>query len=214
MKSRKTFSFAIIFVLGILFLQFFSGCDNFFKGSTDFSSEEVFTLKGSLNMTGGVPFVLSNNAGASRTTVPSIPLDLTYSVNAKNGTKNVQAVVTGRSFSIRLTSGTWTLTAKGISNGKKVLEGSSEVTLSPGVFSEPGISIVIKPKSTSGGKGTVALPVSVQEYETSSNMGSLAVGSVKVAWEIDGTQYVEKIDFQNKTSATVASGAVKTKISL
>lgn len=181
MKSRKTFSFAIIFVLGILFLQFFSGCDNFFKGSTDFSLEEVFTLKGSLNMTGGVPFVLSNNAGTSRTTVPSIPMDLTYSVNAKNGTKNVQAVVTGRSFSIRLTSGTWTLTAKGISNGKEVLEGSSEVTLSPGVFSEPGISIVIKPKSTSGGKGTVALPVSVQEYETSSNMGSLAVGSVKVA---------------------------------
>ena len=93
----------------------------FFKGSTDFSSEEVFTLKGSLNMTGGVPFVLSNNAGTSRTTVPSIPMDLTYSVNAKNGTKNVQAVVTGRSFSIRLTSGTWTLTAKGISNGKKFL---------------------------------------------------------------------------------------------
>ena len=76
-------------------------------------------------MTGGVPFVLSNNAGTSRTTVPSIPMDLSYSVNAKNGTKNVQAVVTGRSFSIRLTSGTWTLTAKGISNGKKILEGSS-----------------------------------------------------------------------------------------
>lgn len=156
-----------VFATGSLII----GCNN-----VDENESSFITIKGTM--------VFS----AKRTAIPTEPLNLFYKVKAQKGTAILNASVTGNNFLIKLTTGTWQLTAEGFSDSgftQKVFEGTKNVTLNSGTLFVSNISISVNYIKSADGKGKVMLPV---EVENGTN-----ITTIKAEWEEDGVQRTETI---------------------
>ena len=127
-KKRTQKILHIFLLIPLLFIIF--SCAN----SSNDEWDGTFLLKGVLSSEGEVSFPQEYELEA-RTAVPVVPT-LYYTVEAvkSNSTENYSAVVNNseRTFEIKLTSGTWTLTAKGYcdeAKTKQSFEGTTTVTL-------------------------------------------------------------------------------------
>ena len=115
----------------------------------------------------------------ARTALPSIPASITYKVSATFGSSTVQGEVNGNSFTIKLSSGTWTVTAEGFSDSSmaantKILEGSTLINLSANPVKND-ISITLEPLSS--GSGTIDLTVN---FESTTGINSVEMILIKV----------------------------------
>ena len=180
----------ILLLMPLLFVSF--SCAN----STNDEWDGTFLLKGVLSSEGEVNFAQDYELEA-RTAVPVVPT-LYYTVEAvkTNSTEKYSAVVNNseRTFEIKLTSGTWTLTAKGYcdeAKTKQSFEGTTTVTLEKLQPVVDDITITIKPLKKA--KGSVNLTVNIEE-----NCG---IETADVEWQIDATLQKQTLDFSSNTSA-------------
>lgn len=180
--EKKYFSL-FLFVFSALLVSFaFLSCDGLAQkidgcGYSFLDNEKEFIITGTLSVNGAVPSKVarsisgdfesdadSSGSGLSaRTAIPSIQTPSSYTVSATStsGGKTVQGEVNGNSFTIKLSSGTWTVKAEGYSDSSmaantKILEGSATVTLSANSV-DNNISITLSPVSS--GSGSVNLTV-------------------------------------------------------
>lgn len=102
----------------------------------------------------------------ARTALPAIPQSITYKVSATSGSSTVQGEVnqSSKTFTIKLSSGTWTIKAEGFSapsmeQNTKILEGNTSIDLSANPVKND-ISITLSPVSS--GNGTIDLTVNFE----------------------------------------------------
>ncbi|WP_147634514.1 hypothetical protein [Treponema pectinovorum] len=208
---NKTFYRLLCLFLTVL--ACFSGC---FSGLDDSSlnvdSKNFITVSGSLRSSGAVPsrFVLSP-FDSFRTAFPSEQSSIFYEVKAVKKTDSneiYEATITGLNFSIKLTKGTWILTAKGYSDSaktKEIFSGSTELTLGVNETIKTGISINLTAKNLGEGKGTVRL---VLEKDSSATASKIA--KVLASWN-DGSQKSQYLlfDSYNQASFNMGGGEIK-----
>ena len=187
-RTQKILYIPLLIIL--LFVSF--SCAN----SSNDEWDGTFLLKGVLSADGEVNFTQDYELEA-RTAVPVVPT-LYYTVEAvkSNSTEKYSAVVNNseRTFEIKLTSGTWTLTAKGYCDEgktKQSFEGTTTVTLEKLQPVVDDITITIKPLKKA--KGSVNLTVNIEE-----NCG---IETADVEWQIDETLQKQTLDFSSNTSA-------------
>ena len=192
MNFGKKWTQKILYIPLLIILLFVSfSCVN----SSNDEWDGTFLLKGVLSADGEVNFTQDYELEA-RTAVPVVPT-LYYTVEAvkTNSTEKYSAVVNNseRTFEIKLTSGTWTLTAKGYCDEgktKQSFEGTTTVTLEKLHPVVDDITITIKPLKKA--KGSVNLTVNIEE-----NCG---IETADVEWQIDETLQKQTLDFSSNTS--------------
>lgn len=115
-----------------------------------------------------------NQIKNARTALPEIPASITYKVSATSGGTTVQGEVnqSSKTFTIKLSSGTWTVIAEGFSDSSmaantKILEGSTQISLTENSVKND-ISITLSPVSS--GNGKIELTVN---FESTTNINSV-----------------------------------------
>ncbi|MGI5069558.1 hypothetical protein HRO26_00150 [Treponema pectinovorum] len=208
---NKTFYRLLCLFLTVL--TCFSGC---FSGLDDSSlnvdSKNFITVSGSLRSSGAVPsrFVLSS-FDSFRTAFPSEQSSIFYEVKAVKKTDSneiYEATITGLNFSIKLTKGTWILTAKGYSDSaktKEIFSGSTELTLGVNETIKTGISINLTANNSGEKKGTVRLTLEKDSSATASK-----IAKVLASWN-DGSQKSQYLlfDSYNQASFNMGGGEIK-----
>ena len=129
-------------------------------------SEKVYEIKGNLFVEGSSPKIIEKT-GQFRGVSAKVPDTIFYSVSAKNAEnpeKTYTAQVSGSAFSIKLSKGTWNITAEGFSDAEKtlsVLKGSTFVSVDDENSVKSGISVKMLPQTS--GKGNISLFVEIED---------------------------------------------------
>ena len=167
--------FVFLSLMCIFCSIFFFACENF-TSSDNYepkNDEKLYELKGAFFVNGSSPKIFENTNHA-RSVSAEIPGAIFYAViakNAGNSEKSYTAEVDGSAFSIKLSKGTWNITAEGFSDSEKtvsVLKGSASVSVEDENSVKSGISIKMLPQS--GGKGNISLSI---EAESGSGIKSV-----------------------------------------
>ena len=164
--------------------------------SLDYDSDDngnLYEIKGNLLVDGSSPKIMEKT-GQDRSASAKVPDGIFYSVsakNAENSEKTYTAEVDGSTFLIKLSKGTWNITAEGFSDAEKtisVLKGSAEVSVDDENSVKSGISVKMLPQT--GGKGNISLSV---EIESGSGIKSVSA-ELKKNGE-SGSVYSENLNF-------------------
>lgn len=147
------------------------------SGSSDQNknSGQMYELKGNLFVKGSAPKILEKQ-GSARSASTKLPGTIYYSVsteNAENSEKKYTAEVSGSAFSVKLSKGTWNITAEGFSDEEKtvsVVRGAATVLIENENAVKNAISVQMLPQT--GGKGKISLSVGV---DSSSGIKSVLV---------------------------------------
>ena len=127
------------------------------------NSEEIYEIKGNLFVDGSSPKIMEK-IWQDRSVSAKVSEGIFYSVSAKNSEKFYTAEVDGSTFSIKLSKGTWNITAEGFSDAEKtlpVLKGSATVSVEDENSVKSGISVKMSPQT--GGKGNISLSLEVED---------------------------------------------------
>lgn len=130
------------------------------------NSEKMYEINGNLFVDGSYSKIFENTNQA-RSVSAKVPDTIFYAViakNAENSEKSYTAEVSGSTFSIKLTKGTWNIEAEGFSDLEKtvsVLKGSVSVSVENENSVKSGISIKMLPQT--GGKGNISLFVEIED---------------------------------------------------
>lgn len=168
-----------------IFMAFMAGI--FVSCPSSFDKEENNTtadeVKNKFLITGTLVQPGVRTANSSRTAMPDFNAEsgLEYSIEAKKiGTKEISAgeqtiYDITKQFSIKLSAGTWTITATGTKNNIKVLKGTSdEITLDESSPVQTDINIQLYPcLEEKNGTGSVSLAV---------NFSDTRIKSAKTEW--------------------------------
>lgn len=192
----------IFLLIPLLFILF--SCVN----STNEGCDETILLKGILSAEDDIKFT-QNEKNGSRTAFPEIPT-LYYTVEAvKTGSSERYFGVVNnseRTFEIKLTTGEWTLTAKGYCDeekNKQSFEGMTKVNLEKLQPVVDDITITVKPQKK--GNGSVNLTLNIDE-----NCG---ITTCEAEWKNGVTTQTQTLDFSSNTSATFTMNGNGTDIS-
>ena len=192
----------IFLLIPLLFILF--SCVN----STNERCDETILLKGILSAEDDIKFT-QNEKNGSRTAFPEIPT-LYYTVEAvKTGSSERYFGVVNnseRTFEIKLTTGEWTLTAKGYCDeekNKQSFEGMTKVNLEKLQPVVDDITITVKPQKK--GNGSVNLTLNIDE-----NCG---ITTCEAEWKNGVTTQTQTLDFSSNTSATFTMNGNGTDIS-
>ncbi len=182
---------------------FFFACSNLFSPENSLSdgeknSEKFYEINGNLFVDGSSPKIFENTNQA-RSVSAKVPSAIFYAVTAKNAgnsEKLYTAEVSGSTFSIKLTKGTWNITAEGFSDAEKtvsVLKGSVSVSVENENSVKSGISIKMLPQKD--GKGNISLSL---EAESGSGIKSV---SAELAKNDEGSSvYSENLNFSSNAA--------------
>lgn len=124
--------------------------------------EKIYEIKGNLFVEGSAPKILEKT-GQERSVSAKFPDEIFYSVSAKNAEKMYTAEVSDSTFSIKLSKGTWNITAEGFSDAEKtlsVLKGSTVVSVADENSVKSGISVKMLPQTD--GEGNISLSIEVE----------------------------------------------------
>lgn len=188
-----------------IFMAFMAGI--FVSCPSSFDKEENNTtadeVKNKFLITGTLVQPGVRTANSSRTAMPDFNAEsgLEYSIEAKKiGTKEISAgeqtiYDITKQFSIKLSAGTWTITATGTKNNIKVLKGTSdEITLDESSPVKTGIEIQLYPcLEEKNGKGSVSLEV---------NFSDTRIKSAKTEWNSSSVT-ARTFDLTDKTSFSI-----------
>lgn len=213
-------------------------------GQADSETEKEFVISGTLSLGGSIPSEIASGfysktfytktqaeSEKARTAIPSIPNTIHYKVSAEatiNGKKETREGVfynnndTNKTFTIKLSSGTWTIKAEGYSDSdktEKILEGtSSSVTLDNAIPVKNNISIELAPIKS--GNGNIYLNIqldrNVKNKVKSIKMELSKDGSDSVLYTF-GNKDTMNLEGQNLTTDTtypdgIPAGSYRTKI--
>lgn len=162
------------------------------------NSEEIYEIKGNLFVDGSSPKIMEKS-GQDRSVSAQLPDEIFYSVsakNAENSEKTYTAEVSGSAFSIKLSKGTWNITAEGFSDAGKtlpVLKGSAKVSVEDENSVKSGISVKMSPQT--GGKGNISLLI---EVENGSGIKSVLAELYKKGE--NGSIYSESLNFSSNAA--------------
>lgn len=162
------------------------------------NSEEIYEIKGNLFVDGSSPKFMEKT-GQDRSVSAELPNEIFYSVsakNAENSEKTYTAEVSGSAFSIKLSKGTWNITAEGFSDAEKtlsVLKGSVSVSVEDENSVKSGISVKMSPQTD--GKGNISLSL---EVENGSGIKSVLAELYKNGE--NGSVYSEKLNFSSNAA--------------
>ena len=181
----------------------FFACSNLFSPENSLSdgeknSEKFYEINGNLFVDGSSPKIFENTNQA-RSVSAKVPSAIFYAVTAKNAgnsEKLYTAEVSGSTFSIKLTKGTWNITAEGFSDAEKtvsVLKGSVSVSVENENSVKSGISIKMLPQT--GGKGNISL---LLEIENGSGIKSVLAELYKN--DENSSVYSESLNFFENTA--------------
>lgn len=199
MKKNWLHLFCTIFIAFMAGI-FVSCPSSFDKEENNTTADEVknkFLITGTLVQPG------VRTANSSRTAMPDFNAEsgLEYSIEAKKiGTKEISAgeqtiYDITKQFSIKLSAGTWTITATGTKNGIKVLKGTSDkIKLDESSPVKTGIEIQLYPcLEEKNGKGSVSLEV---------NFSDTRIKSAKTEWNSSSVT-ARTFDLTDKTSFSI-----------
>lgn len=199
MKKNWLHLFCTIFIAFMAGI-FVSCPSSFDKEENNTTADEVknkFLITGTLVQPG------VRTANSSRTAMPDFNAEsgLEYSIEAKKiGTKEISAgeqtiYDITKQFSIKLSAGTWTITATGTKNGIKVLKGTSDkIKLDESSPVKTGIEIQLYPcLEEKNGKGSVSLEV---------NFSDTRIKSTKTEWNSSSVT-ARTFDLTDKTSFSI-----------
>lgn len=198
MKKNWLYLFCTIFIAFMAGI-FVSCPSSFDKEENNTTADEVknkFLITGTLVQPG------VRTANSSRTAMPDFNAEsgLEYSIEAKKiGTKEISAgeqtiYDITKQFSIKLSAGTWTITAIGTKNGKKVLQGTSDkITLGESSPVKTDINIQLYPCLEENGTGSVSLAV---------NFSDTRIKSAKTEWNSSSVT-ARTFDLTDKTSFNI-----------
>lgn len=160
--------------------------------------EKIYEIKGNLFVEGSAPKIMEKTT-QSRSVSAKVPSAIFYAVTAKNAgnsEKLYTAEVSDSTFSIKLTKGTWDITAEGFSDAEKtvsVLKGSVSVSVENENSVKSGISIQMFPQKD--GKGNVSLSL---EAESGSGIKSVSVELAKN--DESSSVYSKKLNFSTNAA--------------
>lgn len=149
----------------------FFACSNLFSPENSLSDGgkkdfwKMYEINGNLFVDGSSPKIFENTNQA-RSVSAEIPGAIFYAViakNAGNSEKSYTAEVDGSAFSIKLSKGTWNITAEGFSDAEKsvsILKGSASVSVEDENSVKSGISIKMFPQKD--GKGNISLSIEAE----------------------------------------------------
>lgn len=198
MKKNWLHLFCTIFI-AFMAGTFVSCPSSFDKEENNTTADEVknkFLITGTLVQPG------VRTANSLRTAMPDFNSEsgLKYFVEAtKIGTDETSAgeqeiYDITKQFSIKLSAGTWTITATGTKNGKKVLQGTSDtITLGESSPVKTDINIQLYPCLEENGTGSVSLAV---------NFSDTRIKSAKTEWNSSSVT-AKKFNFTGKTSFSI-----------
>lgn len=135
------------------------------SGDGDKNSGQIYELKGNLFVDGSFPKILEEQVSA-RSASAKVPGAIYYSVSAASAEtpeKTCTAEVTGTAFSVKLSKGTWNITAEGFSDAEKtvsVVKGAAAVQIENENSVKSAIPVKMLPQT--GGKGSLSLSVEVE----------------------------------------------------
>ncbi len=182
---------------------FFFACSNLFSPENSLSdgeknSEKFYEINGNLFVDGSYSKIFENTNQA-RSVSAKVPGAIFYAViakNAENSEKSYTAEVSGSAFSIKLSKGTWNITAEGFSDSEKtvsVLKGSASVSVEDENSVKSGISIKMLPQTD--GKGNISLSI---EAENGSGIKSVSAELTKNG---EGSSvYSERLNFSGNAA--------------
>ena len=157
--------------------------------------EKMYEIKGNLFVEGSAPKILEKT-GQERSGSTKFPDEIFYSVSAKNAERTYTAEVSSSTFSIKLSKGTWNITAEGFSDAEKtlsVLRGSTVVSVADENSVKSGISVKMLPQTD--GKGNISLSIKV---ENDSGIKSVSAELYKNGES--SSVYSEKLDFSGNAA--------------
>lgn len=204
MKKNWLHLFCTIFIAFMAGI-FVSCPSSFDKEENNTTADEVknkFLITGTLVQPG------VRTANSSRTAMPDFNAEsgLKYSVVAENTKTGKQSAgeqeiydIT-KQFSIKLSAGTWTITATGTKNNIKVLKGTSdEITLDESSPVKTDINIQLYPcLEEKNGTGSVSLAV---------NFSDTRIKSAKTEWNSSSVK-AKTINFTDETSFSIEESNV------
>ena len=203
MKKNWLHLFCTIFIAFMAGI-FVSCPSSFDKEENNTTADEVknkFLITGTLVQPG------VRTANSSRTVMPDFNAEsgLEYSVKAENtktgdtsaGEQTIYDIT--KQFSIKLSAGTWTITATGTKNGKKVLQGTSDkITLGESSPVKTDINIQLYPCLEENGTGSVSLAV---------NFSDTRIKSAKTEWNSSSVT-ARTFDLTDKNSFSIDESGV------
>ncbi len=182
----------------VLFALILTGCGNMFGGRENGGASAEYCIKGTFFADGAVPGIYSaerSGADAERSAVAVYPEadTMSYTVKAVSVTDSSSlytAEVSGNSFSVKLTEGTWRITAEGFSGGDLVMRGTASATVSTERPVADGITIELSP--VSDGTGSVSLVLNAGDTS-----GIASVNAELTASGVTDPLYSENLTFLN-----------------
>ena len=160
--------------------------------------EKLYEIKGKLCVDGSAPKIVEKES-QSRSVSAKVPDKIFYSVsakNAENSEKTYTAEVSGSNFYIKLSKGTWNITAEGFSDAEKtlsVLKGNTAVSVEDENSVKAGISVKMLPQTD--GEGNISLSI---EVEDGSGIKSVSA-ELKKNGE-NGSVYSEDLNFSGNSA--------------
>lgn len=160
--------------------------------------EKLYEIKGKLCVDGSAPKIVEKG-GQARSVSAKVPDKIFYSVsakNAENSEKTYTAEVSSSNFYIKLSKGTWNITAEGFSDAEKtlsVLKGNTAVSVEDENSVKAGISVKMLPKTD--GEGNIFLSI---EVEDGSGIKSVSA-ELKKNGE-SGSVYSENLNFSGNSA--------------
>lgn len=179
---------------------FFACANSVSSGGYDSDDNgKIYEIKGNLFVEGSAPKILNKSENQFRGVSAELPGTIFYSVSAKNAenpVKTYTAQVSGSVFSIKLSKGTWNITAEGFSDAEKtlsVLKGRTFVSVEDENSVKAGISVKMSPQT--GGKGNISLSL---EVENGSGIKSVLAELYKNGES--SSVYSESLNFSSNTA--------------
>lgn len=176
----------------------FFACTNLISSDDSENDGKSYEIKGNLFVDGSSPKIVEKT-WQDRSVSAELPDEIFYSVsakNAENSEKTYTAEVSGSAFSIKLSKGTWNITAEGFSDAEKtlsVLKGSVSVSVEDENSVKSGISVKMSPQTD--GKGNISLSL---EVENGSGIKSVLAELYKNGE--NGSVYSEKLNFSSNAA--------------